>query len=398
LKPLTFAGEGFSEYFCTQLLEADPQLRSWLDTSAAEAGYKKASAAIRSAQRSLRDRERARSTAQLLLQPLAELLGWRLGERSRIATEEQEEEGGVPLLESDGERVLARAVCIAPDAHLDAAPPGLHRRFAPSLSLPRVLRESGLTYGLLLNAFELRLVCVAGTLPSSIAFELTSIADGTYPGLDAWKLLHALLRQDALVAEPTVLDRVRDVGKLHQRKVTTELGQQVQRAVFRFMQGVIDHPANRGAIPEPGTPEFLGTLYQETLHLLYRLLFILYAEDLALLPVDMLTYREGYALGQIVRLAREGASDGLAILDPAGSFFEGSLRALFRLLNQGIKLGPEGEIKPYGGGLFDPGATQMIDRLAWGNATIADVLEALTVVPAPPRAARSARCACRTAS
>ena len=25
----------------------------------------------------------------------------------------------------------------------------------------------------------------------------------------------------------------------------------------------------------------------------------------------------------------------------------------------------------------------MIDRLAWGNATIADVLEALTVVPAP---------------
>ena len=50
---------------------------------------------------------------------------------------------------------------------------------------------------------------------------------------------------------------------------------------------------------------------------------------------------------------------------------------------EGVKLGPEGEIKPYGGGLFDPGATATIDRLAWGNATIADVLEALTVVPAP---------------
>ncbi len=383
MKPLTFAGEGFSEYFCTQLLGTDPQLRIWLDTDAAEASYKKASAVVRSAQRTLRDREQARSTAQLLLKPLAELLGWRLGERSKIATEEQEEEGGVPLLASEGERLLARAVCIAPDAHLDAAPPGLHRRFSPSLSLNRVLRESALTYGLLLNAFELRLVCVAGSLPSSIAFDLTAIADGTYPGLDTWKLLHALLRQDSLTAEPMVLDRVREVGQQHQRKVTTELGQQVQRAVFRFMQGLIDHPANRGAIPDPVTPEFLGTIYQETLHLLYRLLFVLYAEDLALLPVDMLTYREGYALGQIVRLARGSGPDSLAVLDPNGAFFEGSLRALFRLLTEGAKLGPEGEIKAYGGGLFDPSATALIDRFAWGNATIAEMLEALTVVPAP---------------
>ncbi|MGA7497535.1 MAG: hypothetical protein WBX00_12485, partial [Isosphaeraceae bacterium] len=371
MKPLTFAGEGFSEYFCTQLLGTDPQLRIWLDSDAAEASYKKASAVVRSAQRTLRDREQARSTAQLLLKPLAELLGWRLGERSRIATEEQEEEGGVPLLASEGERLLARAVCIAPDAHLDAAPPGLHRRFSPSLSLNRVLRESALTYGLLLNAFELRLVCVAGSLPSSIAFDLTAIADGTYPGLDTWKLLHALLRQDSLTAEPMVLDRVREVGQQHQRKVTTELGQQVQRAVFRFMQGLIDHPANRGAIPDPVAPEFLGTIYQETLHLLYRLLFVLYAEDLALLPVDMLTYREGYALGQIVRLARDSGPDSLAVLDPNGAFFEGSLRALFRLLTEGAKLGPEGEIKAYGGGLFDPSATALIDRFAWGNATIA---------------------------
>lgn len=383
MKPLTFAGEGFSEYFCTQLLDTDPQLRTWLDSDAAEANYKKASAVVRSAQRSLRDREQARSTAQLLLHPLAELLGWRLGERSKIATEEQEEEGGVPLLASESDRILARAVCIAPDAHLDAAPPGLHRRFSPSLSLNRVLRESGLTYGLLLNAYELRLVCVTGSLPSSIAFDLTAIADGTYPGLDTWKLLHSLLRQASLTAEPMMLDRVREVGQQHQRKVTTELGQQVQRAVFRFMQGLIDHPANRGAIPDPVTPEFLGTIYQETLHLLYRLLFVLYAEDLALLPVDMLTYREGYALGQIVRLARDGGPDGLAALDPNGTFFEGSLRALFHLLTEGAKLGPEGEIKAYGGGLFDPSATASIDRFAWGNATIADMLEALTVVPAP---------------
>ena len=126
--------------------------------------------------------------------------------------------------------------------------------FRPRCRLTACFVSRALTYGLLLNAFELRLVCVAGSLPSSIAFDLTAIADGTYPGLDTWKLLHALLRQDSLTAEPMVLDRVREVGQQHQRKVTTELGQQVQRAVFRFMQGLIDHPANRGAIPDPVTP------------------------------------------------------------------------------------------------------------------------------------------------
>ena len=383
MNPVTFSGEGFSEYFCTQLLPSDPQLRPLLDAEGAEAAYKRASAAIRSAQRGLRDREQARSTFGLLLQPLADLLGWRLGERSKVATDEAEEEGGVPLLASADGRPVARVVFLPPGQQFDAAPSGLHRRFAPALSLARVLREEGLTYGLLLNAVGLRLVCVTGSLPSTIEFDLIAIAEGTYPGLDAWKLLHALLRQPALAADPPVLDRVREVGQQHQRKVSTELGQQVQRAVFTFMQGIIDHPANAGSVPKPVPPEFLGTLYQETLHLLYRLLFVLYAEDLALLPVDMLTYREGYSLGRAVGLAREGGPDGLADHEPHGSFLEGSLRALFDLLRQGAKLGPEGVIKPYGGGLFDPAGSATIDRLAWGNATVAAVLEALTVVPAP---------------
>src|SRR3954469_17371002 len=128
MKPVTFSGEGFSEYFCTQLLWSDPQLKPLLDAGGAEAGSKKASAAVRSAQRQLRDREQARSTLQLLLQPLAGLLGWRLGERSRVATEEAEEEGGVPLLADEEGRAVARVVALPPGQQFDAAPPGLHRR------------------------------------------------------------------------------------------------------------------------------------------------------------------------------------------------------------------------------------------------------------------------------
>lgn len=123
MDPVTFHGEAFSEYYCTRLLGTDPQLGKEINQRTAEELYRKASSTVRFAQRQLRDREQARSTYSLLLERLAPLLGWRLGAASKVVTElEQEEEGGVPLLDGGADRVVARAVCIAPDAHLDAAP------------------------------------------------------------------------------------------------------------------------------------------------------------------------------------------------------------------------------------------------------------------------------------
>jgi hypothetical protein len=131
------------------------------------------------------------------LDPLAEILGWQLGEQAKIVTElEQEEEAGVPLLAHDRDKPLARAVCISPGAHLDAAPAGLHRRFAPTLSLARVLGEENLDYGLLLNAYELRLVCNVGTLPSYVGLDLTSIAEGTARLSTSWSGRPWRLRQN----------------------------------------------------------------------------------------------------------------------------------------------------------------------------------------------------------
>jgi hypothetical protein len=381
---ITFQGGAFSEYYCTKLLWNDPQLAPKIDLEEAQKLYKRASSVIRQAQRRLDGKIMPRSTYTDLLMPLAEVLGWRLGEASKVVTElEQEEEAGVPLLAEDRDGPLARAVCISPGAHLDAAPAGLHRRFAPTLSLARVLSEENLDYGLLLNAYELRLVCNVGTLPSYIGFQLADIGEGTEPGWDAWRLLFTLLRQPAMVEEPCLLDRVRKIGAEHQQSVSTLLGRQVQQAVVRFMQGVLNHPENKGRLPEPITDAYLHALYEQTLRLLYRLLFCLYAEDLNLLPMDMLTYREGYSLKRMILLAKGKATDSLEMSDPNGRFFQESLKALFALLRSGCNLGPEGTIQPYGGGLFDPGGTRLIDDLAWGNATVDNILELLTRVPAP---------------
>ena len=89
---------------------------------------------------------------------------------------------------------------------------------------------------------------------------------------------------------------------------------------------------------------------------MYRLLFCLYAEDLNLLPMDMLTYREGYSLKRLVQMAKGHAADSLEVLDPNGSFFQESLQALFALLRAGCRLGAEGSSSPMAAACSAPAA------------------------------------------
>lgn len=381
MEALTFQGDAFSEYYLTTLVWQEPKLKALLGTETAASAYRKSASTILRAQRALRARERARSTQTLLLGPLSEVFGWTLGEEGTIETAEGSEDAGSPLF-VDGERPLARVRALAPEAPLDLPETGIHRRFAPSLSMVRVLEEMKLSWGILLNAFELRVILRAeGFISSHLAFDLTAIAEGGRAGFDAWKLMWALLRKDALETVPPLLEQVLTLGREHQEKVGEGLGRQVQEAIVAFIQGVMNHPANRDRIPRPVPPDFLQRLYAESLRSLYRILFALYAESRGLLPVDLATYREGYSIARLVRRATSPETDPRRKPGYSGRFFELSLRALFDLLRVGADLGPEGRIPMYDGALFDHSLTELIESLVWGDGTVAEVLDKLTRVP-----------------
>jgi hypothetical protein len=380
MEPLTFHGDAFSQYFLTRLMWDESRLRGRLGEATVEKAWQAATRAIRDGRRALRDRQQPRSTRTLLLNPLAGILGWRLGTEERLETGEGEEDAGAPLLVDSGE-VLARIRALAPDVAFDLPPAGRHRRFAPSLSLVRVLEREALAWGVLINAYEVRLIRRSeGFVSSWMAFDLGAIAEAGEAGRAAWRILWAILRDEALQAVPTVLDEVVALGREHAAMVGAGLGRQVQEAVVAFIQGVLDHPANRGRLDPPvPAPADLQVLYAEALRVLYRILFILYGESRGLLPTDMATYREGYSLARLVRLATDAATDPPRA-GTAGTFLEDGLRALFELLRAGADLGPEGHIPAYGGGLFDPEATSRLNGVRWGEETVAAVLDRLTFV------------------
>jgi hypothetical protein len=381
MESLIFHGDAFSEYYLTHLMWDEPRLKPLLGSESAQSSYHRAATIISHAQRALRAREQPRSTRTLLLKPLGELLGWALGDEETVETGEGAEDAGTPLV-LNGQGVFARLRALAPDAPLDLPPTGLHRRFAPTLSMVRVLEEQKLAWGLLLNAYELCLLRRAeGFVASHISFDLTSIAEGSQPGYDAWKLLWALLRDEALQADPPVLERVVTFGREHQERVGEGLGRQVQEALVAFVQGMVTHPGNRDRLPQPISHDDLRTIYAESLRVLYRILFALYAESRNLLPLDLPTYRDGYALTRLARNATRPETDPRRRPGGPGRFLELSLRALFDLLRQGADLGPEGSLPQYGGALFDPTGTKLVESLVWGDATVAEVLEKLTLVP-----------------
>ena len=391
---LQVQGDAFSEYFLRTILRQDPKLAPRLDETGADRLWWKLGSLLRHAQRELRGSRQARVTRRLLLYPLAELLSWKLGEASTVLTSLGEEDGSQPVFLEGQERPFARILAIPAEAALDLPPEGLHRRFAPAHSLVRILEQEDLTWGMLLNAYELRLIRRSeGFVSSHLAFSLLDLAADVPGARDSWKLIWGLVRGDAWQAAPTVIDEVVRLGREHQQEVGNLLGSQVPTAVEKLLQGALAHPTNQDVLApfladRGRLQRLLEHLHAGSMRFLYRILFVLYAEARGLLPLDMPSYRDGYALSGargLVRRVMNRETDPRSNPEAATGFYEMSIRALFRLLREGADLGPEGRIPAYGGGLFTPQreagcAFPELEDLRLGDPTVADVLEALTRV------------------
>ena len=138
------------------------------------------------------------------------------------------------------------------------------------------------------------------------------------------------------------LDAVYEGSTRHAVTVQEDMRVQAFGAVEALAQGVY------AACPAPETLDLIA-LYEQAIILLYRLLFITYAEDREILPVHNAQYQRdyGYRTIQTTLLAR---LDTHALSDsPSATKYWGQLQAFFTALNEGH---PGAGIYPYNGGLF----------------------------------------------
>ena len=114
----------------------------------------------------------------------------------------------------------------------------------------------------------------------------------------------------------------------------------------------------------------LAEARQAALIFLYRLLFLLYAEDRGLLPVDDSRY-DDYGLRKRVRDDIAGRMDQGDTFSTTASHYGDHLTTLCRLIDRGdASIG----LPPYNGGLFAPQAAPLLDRVRLPDAVVAPIV------------------------
>ena len=131
------------------------------------------------------------------------------------------------------------------------------------------------------------------------------------------------------------------------------------------------------AAAAPSAP--LPEVREAALILLYRLLFILYAEDRDLLPVRNTRY-DDYALREKVRGDVGRRKDRDDVFSASAARYWSAIDDLCRAIDQGdASIG----LPPYNGGLFDRDRTPLLGRIRLDDQIMADVIDALSFEQTP---------------
>jgi hypothetical protein len=163
-------------------------------------------------------------------------------------------------------------------------------------------------------------------------------------------------------------------GKRWEAKVAKTLSEKVFGEVFPTLADAL---AKADPLrEEPLTPTYLDEVRQGALILLYRLLFVLYAEDRNLLPDETGPYAE-FCLTRVRFDVAERKEDGRPYPKGVITIWP-RLMTIFSAIGEGNDdLG----IPPYNGGLFDRNAASILTRVQLPDATVGTIILALSHEP-----------------
>ena len=268
------------------------------------------------------------------------------------------------------------------DAHEDGVP---SMQMMQYLSRVDVQTSGKVRLGILTNGEKWRLYFQGALSISEDYFELDFAKALELPGheLDlverteerlttdhALRLFILMFRKQAFLpvdGPRTFHDLARDEGKIWEAKVTRDLSRLVFREIYPDLVAALHRH-------DPAKPPLIDSVYLESIRqsaliLLYRLLFVVYAEDRDLLPDSQEPYK-AYSLTTM----RGDIADRIAKtqpFSPAMATYWPKLTAVFKAIAEGDDtLG----IPPYNGGLFAKDSAPLLDRVSLPDAVMAALI------------------------
>ena len=381
-------GNLFTGYFLTDGIKATPE---WRNSVAAAQEFEAFRDGVRQRYDALthsQDPNEA-ATEQELIRPVLELLGWvdYLPQQGTTRNEDIPDHLLFPDADSK-ERAAARAS--AEERYRDATAVEESKRFGLPLdardggdgrqsktphgqiirylSTAEAESDSRIRWGILTNGGVWRLYDYRARPRATSYFEadLGQLleADDT----DGLRTFYLLFRRDSFApqdgATASFLEAALAEGRRYEQQVAQDLSAVVFERAF---------PSLVRALAED-TQYQLAEIREAALIFLYRLLFVLYAEDRGLLPVNDARY-EDYGLRKPVREDIARKMGAVPAFSAQASHYYDHLMTLGRLIDEGdADLG----LPPYNGGLFNAAAAPLLAQVHLSDAVIAPIIHDLS--------------------
>lgn len=268
------------------------------------------------------------------------------------------------------------------------------RSETPHKLMERLLASGPAMWGILLNGQKARLLKrnVVSGRQQYLEVDLEALFDG---GSDRdFDTFWTLFRAQAFEPDATgrsLMEVVDEGSRTHAERVSATLKTSVFGAMERLMAALVERAQDiRRTPPAPedaaGMARFqtaeralrdLKQLYEQSLILLYRMLFVLYAESRELLPTDNPVYRDSYSLEP---LRDEVERPGVTYEPDSFRLWE-SAQALFRLIHYGCRT-TDLVVPAYNGALFRPESVALLNALRVPDDAMAEVIRLLSLTPA----------------
>jgi hypothetical protein len=193
--------------------------------------------------------------------------------------------------------------------------------------------------------------------------------------------LQTLLRTAGALAvasgDPGSLDTLVEESDRHASGVCQSLREGVLSASRDVLQALVVRNPRRGSTAG-GRQIEIHESFEQALTIVYRLLFLLFAEARALVPLWHPVYRESYSI-ESLRDAAERSTRSRGLWD--------ALRAIARLAHSGCRAG-DLRVTPFNGRLFAPARTPLAERRGLDDEAARRAVMAVSTRRAPDGAGR----------
>jgi hypothetical protein len=266
------------------------------------------------------------------------------------------------------------------------------------LSRADVVSDRAVKWGMLTNGNVWRLYWQDARSRSEDFFEVDVAAALGIQGLQheldeiapahALRLFYLLFQREAFLpqnwdnAGRTFHAYALNLARLYEEKVSQDLGARVFTDIFPQLADALARGDLQASTHEIGfgqfkrkqfTPAYLDEVREAALVLLYRLLFLFYAEDRNLLPVKDPRYAP-YSVRRIREEVRDKVDAGTRFSKTMMSIWL-SLQGVFQLIDKGDD---EVGMPAYNGGLFDRARAPILERTFVKDAVMAPIIDALS--------------------